>query len=103
MPSDKPISWGRGEMYETLCLLMIGVCCWLIGITLGAFEVISGFILTNRLTEFLMLATCMGLALLGASIRKSFVLRRIMLERDAAARQAEVRSAERRSLTGPAG
>ncbi|WP_132255789.1 putative bifunctional diguanylate cyclase/phosphodiesterase [Methylobacterium segetis] len=99
MPSDKPISWVRGEMYETLCLLVIGACCWLIGITLGAFERISGFILANTLTDFLMLATCMGLALLGASTRKSFVLRRIMLERDAAAKQAEA-IARHDALTG---
>ena len=92
-------SWGQGELYETLCLLMIGTGCFLIGSLLGAFEVATTFILHNGLLDFVMQAGCMAVALFGAAVRKSLILRRTMLERDAAAKQAEA-IARHDALTG---
>ena len=92
-------SWGKGELYETLCLLIIGAGCYLIGSVLGIFEVVIAFSLRHGLLDLVMLAGCMGIALFGAIIRKSLTLRRTMLERDAAARQAEA-IARHDALTG---
>jgi diguanylate cyclase (GGDEF)-like protein len=92
-------TWGQGEFYETLCLLTIGTCFWIIGVTLGVFEAMTGFVLANKLVELLMLATFMGVALLCATVRKSLILRRLMRERDAAATQAEL-IARHDALTG---
>ncbi|ACK81246.1 putative bifunctional diguanylate cyclase/phosphodiesterase [Methylorubrum extorquens] len=92
-------SWGQGELYETLCLLMIGTCCFLIGSLFGAFEAATAFILRHGLLDLVMLAGCMGVALFGAAVRKSLILRRTMLERDAAAKEAEA-IARHDALTG---
>jgi diguanylate cyclase (GGDEF)-like protein len=92
-------SWGQGELYETLCLLVIGAGCYLIGSVLGLFEIAIAFFLRYGLLDLVLLTSCMGVALLGAIIRKSLTLRRAMLERDAAARQAEA-IARHDALTG---
>jgi diguanylate cyclase (GGDEF)-like protein len=99
MPNETSTTWGRGELYETLCLLVIGVGIWFVGVTLGTFDSLHSFVVTYSLNDLLMLAACMGLALCGASVRKSMILRRLMLERDAAAAQAEA-IARHDGLTG---
>ncbi|MGH1570989.1 putative bifunctional diguanylate cyclase/phosphodiesterase [Methylobacterium sp. P31] len=99
MASETSNAWGRGELYETLCLLTIGAAIWFVGVTLGTFDLLNGFILAYNLTDMLMLAACMGLALFGASVRKSVLLRRLMLERDAATAHAEA-IARHDGLTG---
>ena len=92
-------SWGQGEFYESLCLLSIGTSFWIICVCLGLFDTLTSFVLANNLLEFLMLATFMGAALIGAFVRKSIILRRTMAERDAAALQAE-QVARHDALTG---
>jgi diguanylate cyclase (GGDEF)-like protein len=92
-------TWGQGEFYETLCLLMIGTCFWIIGVKLGAFEAMTRFVLAHNLIEPLMLAAFMGAALSCAAVRKSLILRRTMLERDAAANRSEL-IARHDALTG---
>jgi diguanylate cyclase (GGDEF)-like protein len=99
MPSETSTAWGRGELYETLCLLVIGVGIWFVGGTLGTFDRLNDLVAAYHLDDLLMLAACMGVALCGASIRKSILLRRLMLERDAAAAQAEA-IARHDGLTG---
>ncbi|WP_091721198.1 putative bifunctional diguanylate cyclase/phosphodiesterase [Methylobacterium phyllostachyos] len=99
MPSETSNAWGRGELYETLCLLVIGAGIWFVGVTLGTFDSLSGFVSAYGLNDMLMLAACMGVALCGAVVRKSILLRRLMLERDAAAAQAEA-IARHDGLTG---
>ncbi|MGU3663615.1 putative bifunctional diguanylate cyclase/phosphodiesterase [Methylobacterium sp. A49B] len=99
MLRETSTTWGRGELYETLCLLVIGVGIWFVGVTLGTFDSLQGIVVTYGLNDLLMLAACMGLALCGASVRKSIILRRLMLERDAAAAQAEA-IARHDGLTG---
>ena len=99
MPSETSNAWGRGELYETLCLLVIGTGIWFVGVNLGTFDSASSFVSTYHLNDLLMLAACMGVALCGAVVRKSILLRRLMLERDAAAAQAEA-IARHDGLTG---
>src|ERR1700712_2224011 len=99
MPSETSTTWGRGELYETLCLLTIGAGIWFVGVTLGSFDVLNGIITAYGLNDLLMLVACMGLALCGASVRKSILLRQLMLQRDAAAAQAEA-IARHDGLTG---
>ncbi|MDP4003557.1 bifunctional diguanylate cyclase/phosphodiesterase [Methylobacterium sp. NEAU K] len=99
MPGETSTAWGRGELYETLCLLTIGAGIWFVGASLGTFDLLNGFINAYHLNDLLILAACMGLALFGASVRKSILLRRLMLERDAAAAQAEA-IARHDGLTG---
>jgi diguanylate cyclase (GGDEF)-like protein len=82
-------SWGQGELYEALCLAMIGACCWLIGVQFGVFDATSRVMVSNNLSNLFMLVCVMGVASFAASIRKSLKLRRTMLERDAAAAHAE--------------
>lgn len=99
MPNESSTAWGRGELYETLCLLVIGAGIWFVGVTLGTFDSLNAAIALYGLNDLLMLAACMGVALFGASIRKSILLRRLMLQRDAAAAQAEA-IARHDGLTG---
>lgn len=99
MPIETSRAWGRGELYETLCLLVIGVGIWFVGVTLGTFAYLNSVVATYNLTDLLLLAACMGVAQWGASIRKSIILRRLMLERAAAAAQAEA-IARHDGLTG---
>jgi diguanylate cyclase (GGDEF)-like protein len=99
MPSETSTAWGRGELYETLCLLIIGAGIWFVGVTLGTFDFLNGIVSAYGLNDLLMLAACMGVALCGASVRKSIILRRLMLQRDASAAQAEA-IARHDGLTG---
>ena len=89
MPSETSTAWGRGELYETLCLLVIGVGIWFVGVTLGTFDFVKDFVTTYNLDDLLMLAACMGLALFGASDPQVDHAAPGDAERDAAAAQAE--------------
>ena len=91
--------WRKGELYETLCLLLIGAGIWFVGITLGSFDVLHEVVQTYRLGDFMILGACMGVAICGASVRKSILMRHLMLERDAAAAHAEA-VARHDGLTG---
>ncbi|MCE2385000.1 hypothetical protein, partial [Escherichia coli] len=73
MPIETSKAWGRGELYETLCLLVIGVGIWFVGVTLGTFAYLNTLVATYNLTDLLLLAACMGVAQWGASIRKSII------------------------------
>ncbi len=92
-------TWGQGELYEALCLLMIAACCWFVGVELGAFGRMSRLMMRDGWSDLFMLGLVMGVAIFAASILKSFKLRRTMLERDAAAAQAEA-IARHDALTG---
>ena len=82
-------SWGEGELYEALCLLLTGVGLWMVGVHLGAFEALNGFVQGYGLSDLFMLLALMGLAMVVASAVKSVRLRRAMAERDGAAARAE--------------
>jgi diguanylate cyclase (GGDEF)-like protein len=82
-------SWGEGELYELLCLMMIGTCVWIAGSMLGLFQVLTVAILKYGLSDFILLCVFMSLGVVAASIRKSFKLRREMMARDQAEAQAE--------------
>ena len=82
-------SWGEGELYEALCLLMIGACLWIIGIQFQVFSSLNAFIHANDLSNAFMLVALMGLAVFAASLRKSLLLRVAMRERDLTAAEAE--------------
>jgi diguanylate cyclase (GGDEF)-like protein len=69
--------------------MMIGACLWVIGSRLGAFDLISRFAIAHGLMNLVMLIACMGLGVLAAAIRKSFLLRKAMKARIAAEAQAE--------------
>lgn len=82
-------SWGEGELYEALCLLMIGACLWIIGIQFQLFSDLNAFIHAHDLSDEFMLVALMGLAMFVASLRKSLLLRVAMRERDISATEAE--------------
>ncbi|GJD46282.1 putative signaling protein [Methylobacterium cerastii] len=82
-------SWGEGELYEALCLLMICGCLWIIGIQFQVFSSLNAFIHANDLSNAFMLVALMGLAVFAASLRKSLLLRVAMRERDITAAEAE--------------
>ncbi|GJD56063.1 putative bifunctional diguanylate cyclase/phosphodiesterase [Methylobacterium dankookense] len=82
-------SWGEGEFYEALCLLMTGACLWIIGAQFHVFEELNAFVTRYGLSDQFMLLALMGFAMFVASLRKSLLLRSALRERDAAARHAE--------------
>jgi len=88
MAERRRASWGEGELYELLCLMMVGTCCWIVGVQLGAFRALDALLTTYALSDLFMLGFFMGLGAFAASINKSVRLRRIMRERDAAEAQA---------------
>ncbi|MER2264433.1 putative bifunctional diguanylate cyclase/phosphodiesterase [Methylobacterium oxalidis] len=92
-------SWGEGELYDALCVLMIGACGWIIGVQFQVFAAFNAFILAHALSDHLMLGFFMGLAMFAVSLRKSLQLRRAMRERDATAARAEA-IARHDALTG---
>jgi diguanylate cyclase (GGDEF)-like protein len=99
MAVEKNDSWGRGELYEMLCLMMIGYCLWLIGTKTGFFDYLLFFTTEHGLVDLVMLAACLSLGAVAASVRKSFLLRKAMIGRA----EAEMRSesiARHDALTG---
>ena len=99
MADKRKASWGSGELYDLLCLMMLGTCVWLLGVQLGAFRSLDRFIIEHHLADLFKLGFFMGLGAVAASVSKSLRLRRAMRERDAAeARAAE--TARHDPLTG---
>ena len=59
MLNESSTAWGRGELYETLCLLVIGAGIWFVGVTLGTFDSVNAAMAAYGLNDLLMLAACM--------------------------------------------
>jgi diguanylate cyclase (GGDEF)-like protein len=93
------MSWGEGELYELLSLMMMGVCVWLAGTRLSVFDWLSRYAIDHDLMNLVLLSGCMGMGIFVAAVRKSFVLRRAILARLAAEGQAEA-VARHDALTG---
>ncbi|MFE1598276.1 putative bifunctional diguanylate cyclase/phosphodiesterase [Methylobacterium sp. ID0610] len=89
MPAKSRATWGEGEFYEALCLLVIAGFWSLIGAKFGVFAAFNRFILENGLSDLFNFAVLMGLTMVGVTVRKSLKLRRVMRERDLAAAHAE--------------
>jgi diguanylate cyclase (GGDEF)-like protein len=92
-------SWGRGELFEFTSLAAMGACLWIVGARLGLFDALARLAVAHNLMNLVMLTACMGLGVLAAAIRKSFVLRGAMEARIAAEALAET-IARRDPLTG---
>ncbi|WP_018262931.1 putative bifunctional diguanylate cyclase/phosphodiesterase [Methylobacterium sp. WSM2598] len=92
-------TWGEGELYEGLCLLVIAGFWGLIGAKSGVFQAFGRFMLESGLTDLFTFMLLMGLTMVGVTVRKSLKLRRVMRERDAAAAHAEA-VARHDALTG---
>lgn len=99
MSARKRASWGETEFYDLLCLMMIGVCCWVVGIRLGAFRFLDGVIIDYGLSDLVMFGFFVGIGAFIASVRKSLRLRHAMNERDKAESEAS-QVARHDSLTG---
>ena len=99
MGAIRTMSWGEGELYELLCLMMIGTCVWLAGTMLGLFPLLTVAVLRYGLSDFVLLCFCMSVGVVAASIRKSLNLRREMMARDRAEAQADA-MARHDPLTG---
>lgn len=99
MNSMRQDTWQQGELYEALSLMMIGACLWLIGTQLGIFNYVAFFAIQHNLLNLVMLSGCMGVGLLIAAVRKSFMLRTAIMTLIEAERQAHS-SARHDALTG---
>ena len=84
MADKRKASWGSGELYDLLCLMMLGTCVWLLGVQLGAFQILDRFIIQHHLADLFKLGFFMGLGAVAAGVSKSIRLRHAMRERDAA-------------------
>ncbi len=82
-------SWKQAELYEMLSLMTIGACVWLIGTNFGIFEDVAFFAIQHNLLNLVMLSGCMGVGLLVAEVRKSFMLRDAIMTLIEAERHAE--------------
>ena len=38
MAAEKRGTWGQGELYELLALMVMGTCVWIIGARFGVFD-----------------------------------------------------------------
>ena len=99
MNSMRQDTWQQGELYEALSLMMVGACLWLIGTQLGIFNYVAFFAIQHNLLNLVMLSGCMGVGLLIAAVRKSFMLRTAIMTLIEAERQADF-SARHDALTG---
>jgi len=97
--SERKGTWGQGELYELLVLMVVGACVWFIGVGQGAFDSVGRYVIQNNLLNFVMLTACLGVGAVVATIRKSFLLRRAIAARMAAEALAE-KTARHDSLTG---
>lgn len=93
------VSWEKGELYELLCLMLIGACLWFGGQELGFFDWALAFSVQHNLLDLVILSGCMGLGVSVAAIRKSILLRRAMIARLEAERQ-NAAMARHDALTG---
>jgi diguanylate cyclase (GGDEF)-like protein len=99
MFSEKRGTWGQGELYELLVLMVVGACVWFIGVGLGVFDRVSRYIIQNNFLNFVMLTCCLGVGAAVATVRKSILLRKAIAARMAAEALAEM-TARHDSLTG---
>lgn len=97
---EKRGTWGQGELYEFLVLMVVGACVWFVGVGLGAFDGVGRYIIQNNLLNFVMLTCCLGVGAAVATVRKSILLRRAIAARVAAEELAErsARHDSRRAL-----
>jgi diguanylate cyclase (GGDEF)-like protein len=99
MGEGKQASWEERELYELLCLMLIGSCLWFGGGELGFFDWALGFAVERNLLDLVVLIGCMGVGAFAATIRKSVLLRNAMRARIEAERQADA-IARHDALTG---
>jgi diguanylate cyclase (GGDEF)-like protein len=92
-------TWGQGELYELLVLMVVGACVWFIGVGQGVFDRVGRYIIQHELLNLVMLTACLGVGAVVATIRKSILLRRAIAARMAAEALAE-KSARHDALTG---
>ena len=96
---EKRGTWGQGELYELLVLMVVGTCVWFIGAGHGVFDRFGRFAIQHDLMNFVMLSGCMGMGAVVATVRKSILLRKAIAAQIAAEELAE-RTARHDSLTG---
>jgi len=96
---EKRGTWGQGELYELLVLMVVGTCAWFIGVGTGVFDGLSRYVVRHNLLNLVMLTGCLGVGAVVATIRKSILLRKAIAARMAAEALAE-RTARHDSLTG---
>jgi diguanylate cyclase (GGDEF)-like protein len=99
MSSEVVNTWRKGEFYEILCICVIGVSIWTLGVQLSLFKYANDFIAHYRLSNFALLIVFMSVALVFGAMRKSLHLRREMVARARAETEARV-LARHDSLTG---
>ncbi len=99
MIPEKRGTWGQGELYELLVLMVVGACVWFIGVGLGIFDGVSRYVMQHNLMNLVMLTGCLGVGAVVATIRKSILLRKAIAARMAAEAFAEM-TARHDSLTG---
>ena len=99
MIPEKRGTWGQGELYELLVLMVVGACVWFIGAGLGAFDWASRYVMRHNLMNLVMLTACLGVGAAVATVRKSILLRKAIAARMAAEAFAEM-TARHDSLTG---
>jgi len=99
MIPEKRGTWGQGELYELLVLMVVGACVWFIGAGLGVFDWASLYFMRRNLMNLVMLTACLGVGAAIATVRKSILLRKAIAARMAAEALAE-RTARHDSLTG---
>lgn len=99
MARDRFAQRHEGELYDLLCLLMIGGCVWLVGRELRLFDTIIAFAVRKGLTDLVMLCCFMSFGLCVAAVFRSNKLRNAVRARDIA--QLEAASVARHdSMTG---
>lgn len=89
----------EGELYDLLCVLMIGSCVWLVGRELGLFDSMFNFAVRNGQTDVIMLCFCMSFGLCAAAVYRSNKLRKAVRARDVAQLEAAA-VARHDSMTG---
>jgi diguanylate cyclase (GGDEF)-like protein len=99
MVQQSMTSWRKGELYDTLCLLLTAECVWIAGQGLGLFKLAGDLVARYGLSNLVMFGFCMSFGVLAASVHKSLKLRREMQARIRAEAHAD-ELARHDSLTG---
>ena len=74
MVQQSTTSWRKGELYDTLCLLLTAECVWIAGQGLGLFTVAGDVVARYGLSNLVMFGFCMSFGVLAASVHKSLKL-----------------------------
>ena len=45
---EKRGTWGQGELYELLVLMVVGACIWFVGVDQGVFDRISRYVMRQQ-------------------------------------------------------